>query len=196
MRPSGTVLGQMLDDAARLTGFPQGTPVVLGGQDHLCGTLPIGAHRPGVVANIMGSWESLIATVTQADCSWTMGRAGVCVQAHVAPGRYAAWGGSPSASALSWFREVTGDADRPWEEVITEVERESKPGAGGVIFPALSFFRPVSGQRRPGGRRLCRTAQHDAQNRFVPGRDREALTISFCISSEPWRNAWRRDSNG
>ena len=139
VRPSGTVLGQMSDEAARLTGFPQGTPVVLGGQDHLCGTLPIGAHRPGVVANIMGSWESLIATVTQADCRWTMGRAGVCVQAHVAPGRYAAWGGSPSASALSWFREVTGDAHRPWEAAITEVERESKPGAGGVIFlPYLS----------------------------------------------------------
>jgi xylulokinase len=139
VKPSGTILGSVLAGAAVLTGLPEGTPVVLGGQDHLCGTLPIGAHRPGVVANIMGSWESLIATVTQPDRRWTLGRAGICVQAHVAPARYAAWGGSPSASALSWFREVTGDADRPWDDVIAEVERESKPGAGGVIFlPYLS----------------------------------------------------------
>jgi xylulokinase len=139
VKPSGTVLGTVLEDAARLTCLPQGTLVVLGGQDHLCGTLPIGAHRPGVVANIMGSWESLIATVMQPDSSWTLGRAGVCVQAHVAPGRYAVWGGSPSASALTWFREVAGDADRPWEDVVAEVEREPKTGSGGVIFlPYLS----------------------------------------------------------
>ncbi|MCF7673897.1 MAG: hypothetical protein K9M97_01025 [Akkermansiaceae bacterium] len=139
VKPSGTVLGTVTDEAARLTGLPQGTPVVLAGQDHLCGTLPVGGHRPGVVSNVMGSWESLIATVTQADCSWTLGRAGVCMQAHVARGQYAAWGGSPSASALSWFREVTGDAERPWEELVAEGDRESKPGAGGLIFlPYLS----------------------------------------------------------
>jgi xylulokinase len=139
VHPSGTLLGVVLEEAAKLTGLPQGTPLVLGGQDHLCGTLPVGAHRPGMVSNIMGSWESLIATVAQADCNWTLGRAGVCVQAHVAPGQYAAWGGSPSASALSWFREVTGDAQRPWQDLLADGEHESKPGAGGVIFlPYLS----------------------------------------------------------
>jgi xylulokinase len=139
VRPSGTVLGAVTDAAARVTGLPQGTPVVLGGQDHLCGTLPVGGHRPGVVSNVMGSWESLIATVTRADCGWTLGRAGVCMQAHVAGGQYAAWGGSPSASALSWFREVAGDAERPWEELAAASDRESKPGAGGLVFlPYLS----------------------------------------------------------
>jgi xylulokinase len=152
VRPSGTLLGSVHADAARVTGLPQGTPVVLGGQDHLCGALPVGAHRPGVVSNVMGSWENLIATVPRPECSWTLGRAGVCVQAHVAPERTAVWGGSPSASALTWFREVTGDADRPWDEVVAEGERESKPGAGGVIFlPYLSAAAcPVNDGRAAG----------------------------------------------
>ncbi len=152
VRPSGTLLGTVHAEASRMTGLPQGTPVVLGGQDHLCGTLPVGAHRPGVVSNVMGSWENLIATVAQPDCSWDLGRAGICVQAHVAPERYAAWGGSPSASALSWFREMTGDAERPWEDVIAECERDSQPGAGGVIFlPYLSSAAcPVNDGRAAG----------------------------------------------
>ena len=152
VKPSGTLLGTVHAEAARVTGLPQGTPVVLGGQDHLCGTLPVGAHRPGVVSNVMGSWENLIATVAQTSCDWTLGRAGICVQAHVAPGRTAVWGGSPSASALSWLREITGDAGRPWEEMIDACERDSQPGAGGVIFlPYLSSAAcPVNDGRAAG----------------------------------------------
>ena len=139
VKPSGTLLGVLHAEAARMTGLPQGTPVVLAGQDHICGTLPVGAHRPGVVSNVMGSWENLIATVAQPDCSWELGRAGICMQAHVAPQRYAAWGGSPSSSALTWLREITGDVARPWEEVVAEVELNTQPGAGGIIFlPYLS----------------------------------------------------------
>ena len=152
VRPSGTLLGSVQAEASRVTGLPQGTPVILGGQDHLCGTLPVGAHRLGVVSNVMGSWENLIATVEQPDCSWDLGRAGICVQAHVAPHRYAAWGGSPSASALTWLREITDDAARSWEEVLEDVERNASPGAGGVIFlPYLSSAAcPVNDGRASG----------------------------------------------
>ena len=152
VKPSGTLLGTVHAEAARLTGLKEGTPVVLGGQDHLCGTLPVGAHRPGVVSNVMGSWENLIATVSQPTCDWTLGRAGICVQAHVAQGRTAVWGGSPSASALSWFREVTGDSEQPWEEVINACECASQAGAGGVLFlPYLSAAAcPVNDGRAAG----------------------------------------------
>ena len=189
--PSGTRLGTVLADAARLTGLPEGTPVVLGGQDHLCGTLPVGAHRPGVVSNVMGSWENLIATVTQPDCSWTLGRAGVCVQAHVAPERYAAWGGSPSASALSWLREVTGDADRLWDEVVAEGERNAKPGAGGVIFlPYLSSAAcPVNDSRAAGAfvGLLNTTRRSDLCRAVIEGLNYQFLhilrTMEACMST-------------
>lgn len=152
IKPSGTLLGAVHAEAARATGLPEGTPVVLGGQDHLCGALPVGAHRPGVVSNVMGSWENLIATTDHATCAWPLGQAGICVQAHVSPGRTAVWGGSPSASALTWLRETLGEADRPWEEAVAACGRASQPGAGGVIFlPYLSSAAcPVNDRRASG----------------------------------------------
>ena len=53
--PSGTVLGEVTADAARQTGLPEGTTVVLGGHDHICGTLPVGAFRAGVVLDVIGT---------------------------------------------------------------------------------------------------------------------------------------------
>jgi len=61
--PSGTVLGEVGATAAQATGLPQGTPVVLGGHDHLCGGLPVGAFRPGVVLDVTGTWE-IVETAT------------------------------------------------------------------------------------------------------------------------------------
>jgi len=40
--PSGTILGKITTQAAALTGLSTDTTVVLGGHDHICGTLPIG----------------------------------------------------------------------------------------------------------------------------------------------------------
>ncbi|MCL2103918.1 MAG: FGGY-family carbohydrate kinase, partial [Kiritimatiellaeota bacterium] len=139
IRPSGTPLGGVGAEAARQTGLAEGTPVILGGHDHLCGTLPVGAHRPGIVSNVMGSWEILIATVARAVCDPHLGRSGVCVQSHVAPGRHAVWGGAPSASALSWCRELTGDDKETWDASFGRCGAETQPGAGGVVFlPYLS----------------------------------------------------------
>ena len=191
VKPSGTVLGNLSENAASLTGIRSGTPVVLGGQDHLCGTLPVGAHRPGVVSNVMGSWENLIATVTQPDCSWTLGRAGVCVQAHVASARYAAWGGSPSASALSWFREVTGEASQPWEDVVAEAESKSQAGAGGLIFlPYLSSAPcPVNDSQAAGAfiGLLNTTRQSDMFRAVIEGLNYQFLhilrTMEGCMST-------------
>jgi len=181
VKPSGTLLGHVQAEGARMTGLPQGTPVVLGGQDHLCGTLPVGAHQPGVVSNVMGSWENLIATVSHPVCDWALGRAGICVQAHVAPGRTAVWGGSPSASALSWLREVTGDTNRPWHDVVDLCEQASQPGSGGVLFlPYLSAAAcPVNDGRAAGAfiGLLNTTTKADLYRAVVEGLNYQFLHI-------------------
>lgn len=140
--PSGTWLGEVHEEAARRTGLRPGTPVVLGGQDHLCGTLPAGASQPGTMFNILGTWENLIATIPEAVTTEAVQRAGVCVQAHVAPGVYAAWGGAPAGESLEWFRRVWGaDAEQRaqasganvWDLLLGELE-QTAPGAGGVLY--------------------------------------------------------------
>ena len=139
VKPSGTLLGAVCGAAAARTGLPAGTPVVLGGQDHICGTLPVGAWQPDVVLDIMGTWENLMTTVETPRLSWDLGSSGICMQAHVAPARYAAWCGSPSSSALEWFqRECAAGEGGDWTRLM-DAARASRPGAGGVVFlPYLS----------------------------------------------------------
>ena len=63
--PSGTVLGEVHAAAAEATGLPEGIPVVLGGHDYCCGALPTGAFRPGVVLDVLGTWEMVVTALPE-----------------------------------------------------------------------------------------------------------------------------------
>lgn len=137
VKPSGTPLGAVHAAAAAATGIPEGTPVILGGQDHLCGTLPVGAHVPGNLLDVFGTWENVITAIPEAVLTEEVRRASVCVQAHVAPGVYAAWGGTMAGECLEWYRRaIGGGADL--EQSLAELAG-APPGPGGVLFlPHLS----------------------------------------------------------
>ncbi len=140
--PSGTPLGEVHARAAAQTGLPEGTPVILGGQDHLCGALPVGACRPGVILDVTGTWESAIATVAEPVLDDRLRQMGMTVQAHVARGVHAVWGGNPAGGMLEWFREQFGQeaqakAERegtdPWAPLVAAAAA-SPPGARRVTF--------------------------------------------------------------
>lgn len=140
--PSGTPLGEVGADAAAATGLPEGTPVVLGGHDHLCGALPVGAYRPGVVLDVTGTWESVIATVAEPVLDDRLRQMGMTVQAHVARGVYAVWGGNPAGGMLQWYREQFGqeaqakaarEGTDAWPPLMASVAA-SPPGAGFATF--------------------------------------------------------------
>ena len=145
--PAGTVLGEVTAAAAQATGLPAGTPVVLGGHDHLCGALPVGAFRPGVVLDVTGTWEIVSATIPKPVLTPEVQKAGLTIQAHVARGMHAAWASTPAGEALEWFRkqlactpsgrgEAEGGAD--WAALMAAAA-QSPPGASGVLFlPHLS----------------------------------------------------------
>lgn len=147
LKPSGTVLGTISAAASELTGLPVSTRVVLGGHDHICGTLPVGAYKPGTLFDVIGTWESVIATVPTPMLTEAVRASAICVQSHVAPGMYASWGGAPSGDAIEWFREQFGQAAElraereggtVWDYLIAGLEN-TKPGASGVMFlPHLS----------------------------------------------------------
>jgi len=145
--PSTTVLGEVTADAARATGLPAGTPVVLGGHDHLCGNLPVGAFRPGVVLDVTGTWEIVSASKPEPVLTPQLRQTGLTVQAHVARGTWAAWASTPAGECLEWFRKEYGLAEShraetegatDWDYLIGAA-REAPPGAGGLLFlPHLS----------------------------------------------------------
>ena len=138
-RQSGSMLGKVTAEASRLTGIPEGTPVMLGGQDHICGTIPTGAYKPGTMLDIMGTWENAIATVRHPVLTPEILHSGICMQAHVIKDVYAAWGGSAAGESLEWFRKQFArdshekDGLVPWNLLMKELEN-TYPGSGGIIY--------------------------------------------------------------
>ena len=140
--PSGTPLGKVHARAAEATGLPVGTPVVLGGHDFLCGCLPVGAFRPGVVLDVAGTWEIIVGALAEPVLTDEVRQMGWWVDSHVARGQYAAMGSAVAAEMLEWFRdqygfeearkaEAEGGAD--WDYLMAAAEA-SPPGANGVMF--------------------------------------------------------------
>ena len=144
--PSSTVLGKVSPKASALTGLSTETTVVLGGHDHICGTLAVGAYKPGTLFDILGTWESVITTIPTPVMSDAIRQSAICIQSHVAPDCYAAWGGAPSGESLEWFRTQFGfEAEQKakhqgnvWQYLLTSLS-DTSPGASGVMFlPHLS----------------------------------------------------------
>ena len=138
--PSGTWIGEVHRRAAEATGLPVGTPVILGGHDHLCGTLPVGAFRPGVALDVTGTWETVKTTTDTPVLKDELRRAGMTVQAHVVPGLHSIWGGNVAGEMVEWYRrQLVGSDDKlaaetlSWELLMGEAEAVP-PGAGGVLF--------------------------------------------------------------
>jgi len=144
--PSGTPIGTVQAEAARHTGLAEGTPVVLGGHDHICGALPVGAFEPGVVLNVLGTWETVMTSTARPVLKDELRAAGMTVQAHVAPQHHAIWGGNVAGEMLEWYRRqfvssgsfLQETAGASWEMLLAEAA-EAPPGARGAMFlPHLS----------------------------------------------------------
>ncbi len=140
--PSGALLGEVTPAAAAATGLAPGTPVVLGGHDYLCGALPAGASRPGVVLDVSGTWEIVLAATRAPVLTETAQRTGVTVEAHVARDLYAIWGGAVSSDMLEWYRREygfeAGQAARQhggvdWDYLMAAAAA-APVGAHGVMF--------------------------------------------------------------
>ena len=140
--PSGTFLGEVTRDAAEATGLPIGTPVVLGGHDYLCGALPVGAFKPGVVLDVTGTWEIVLAAIPEPVLTPEVQRLGVTVETHVARDTYAVWGGAVASDMLEWYRKEYGfEASQraeqngcvDWDYLMAEA-CAAPAGSRGVMF--------------------------------------------------------------
>ncbi len=136
--PGGTVLGEVHKEAAAATGLREGTAVVLGGHDHICGTLPVGVFQPGTVLDVTGTWEIVSITTGQPILKDELRQAGMTVQAHVAPGMHTIWGSNVAGEMVEWYRNQLADfsevgKNAEWVELMGEAEA-SPPGSRGVMF--------------------------------------------------------------
>ena len=141
-RSSGTVIGQVHAEAAALTGLAKGTPIVLGGHDFLCGALPVGAFKPDVLLNVLGTWDFIVAALPEPVLTPEVGAMGAWIDSHVALDTWAVIGTAVAGEATEWFRrefcfeekakaEKEGDLD--WDYLVASA-KASTPGANDVFF--------------------------------------------------------------
>jgi xylulokinase len=146
IRVSGTPLGPITPQAAAATGIPEGTPILQGGHDHICATLPAGLFRPGAVLDIIGTWECVQMALTEPVLTPEILQADLCMQAHVLPGSFIAWGGAPSGESLEWFRREMGkdaelsakDKDAIWDNLLAGLKQTELGASGAMYLPHIS----------------------------------------------------------
>ena len=68
----------------------------------------MGAIKPGVILDVSGTWEIVLASIPAPVLTPSAQRTGVTVEAHVARDLYAIWGGAVSSDMLEWYRTEYG----------------------------------------------------------------------------------------
>lgn len=144
--PAGTRLAPLLPEVAAATGLPTGCVVGVGGHDHLCGLLAVGADAPGVLMNSLGTAEALTLVLDRPVTDGSLARSGFH-QGVVEVDRPLAYvfGGLPtSAAAVEWFR--AGLADGADHATLVAEAAAVPDGVHEVMFlPQLRLGSPPHG---------------------------------------------------
>ncbi|MFO1036032.1 MAG: FGGY family carbohydrate kinase [Geminicoccaceae bacterium] len=139
---SGTRLGTLLAEAAAATGLPADCVVGVAGHDHICGMFTVGADRPGVLLDSMGSAEALTLILDAPSRDPELGRAGFN-QGLIDAGRRLsyAFGGLPtSGAAVEWFRSTHEGVDHA--TLLAEAEQVEQGAHEVMFFPHLRIGSP------------------------------------------------------
>jgi xylulokinase len=185
---SASVVGELIEPAARTLGMPKNIPVVIGANDTTCATVGAGVTHSGDIMNTSGTVEILVLCLEKPIVSKNH-----LLRTHAYPGRWLAMRtvGAGGAS-LEWFRanfcrEMSKETF--YEDYLKKVLSPNK-------VPEARFFPYLSGDRH----RIRRKS--GAFTRMTLNTDRDDLLlalaygiIAFQIESiSEWRKSVRLSS--
>ena len=127
VRPSATQVGQLSRMAAERTGLRPGTPLVVGGADHVLSAFGAGVERPGDCLVKLGGAGDIPVASDAPIVDWR-----IYLDAHPVPGRWLPNGCmATSGSLIRWFQSVIGGVD------LAELDDEatSCPPATALCVP-------------------------------------------------------------
>jgi xylulokinase len=127
-----TPLGNVRADAAEQTGLPATALVTVGGHDHLCGAVAVGAGSPGVLLDSIGTAEAVLLTLSEPLQGEGVAEQGYEQGAHVLEGYYGMGAYRTSGVCVDWFRSIC--ADGVSYETLTEEAAAAPVGSLGVRF--------------------------------------------------------------
>ncbi len=128
----GTPLAQVQRAAAEATGLPVTALVTVGGHDHLCGGLAVGAGVVGALLDSVGTAEAVLLTIDKPLRGKIVAEQGYEQGAHVAEGYYGMGAYRTAGVCLDWFRQqMGGGADF---DTLTAEAAAAPVGSLGVRF--------------------------------------------------------------
>ncbi len=141
----GSLLGGVTPQAAERTGLPRGVPVYVGGHDHVCGAVAMGATEPGVVLDSTGTTEAELTTIPSVAHHLQAADLSFCLGCHVVPERYYAIGSILGAgSMIDWLAQLLWPTERGRDrrqaiDALTAAAANSSLGAEGLyLLPYLA----------------------------------------------------------
>ena len=132
--PPASIAGSLTEEFAKLTGLPEGTPVISAGGDQQCSVLGQGLSRPGQIGITCGTGAYVAAVCAKPVIPDDHG---INLLAAVSPGLWVAESSIPaSGSVFDWFNKNFYDPDSqafPQEEINREIA-SSPAGANGLLM--------------------------------------------------------------
>ncbi len=160
--PSGEIAGRVTPFAAQATGLQKGTPVIIGGHDHICAALAAGAVNPKIILDSAGTAEAMLVTLETPIFRKGMAATGLCCGCHTARDRYYLLGGLMAGGVIAWVSRILTREDNPSAITLLMEEAKKSPlGANGAFFlPYLDGSGPPDRDPRAWGAWLELRLQH------------------------------------
>lgn len=138
---SGKVIGKVNNSASKLTGIPEGVPVVMGGHDHPCATIPTGVLLGRKILDSSGTAEAFLLVSGKGE-KLPKENKGQRVCRYLDPSRYVLWGGIiASGASVDWgFKRFASvdewgfeKIDYSYSSLMGKVEAVP-PGSNGAMY--------------------------------------------------------------
>ena len=166
------IVGEVTEEAAKLTGLRKGTPVVAGSGDVMVNAIGCGTIEIGSAYNKMATASDIVVCIEKPIFD---PKTRMVFYSHVIPNKWLLVGGSNSGICYRWFRDHFGIIEKeiaknlnkdPYEIMDAEAENV-EPGSNNLIFlPYLAGARSPIWNTNAKGVFLGITLNH-GKNHFI-----------------------------
>jgi xylulokinase len=192
--PSGAPVGRVTGSAAVATGLPADIPVGIGGHDHICGSLAVGAISPGAVVDSIGTAESVVIPVRDFTNEAHLLAGRLSCFAHVVPGLYVIQGGlARGGGALEWLGHLLFAGEPDPVAVALAAAAEAPVGARQLLyFPYLGGNGAPIGDEHVSGSFVGLQPYHDRGQlvRALLEGVAYAIRATLEVIGDPARDGW------
>lgn len=140
---SGTMVGKLRQDTARLLGLPEGVKVATGGHDQCCSILGSGVTNGNTVSDAAGTYEGLSLLTSQPDTSDFAFESSINTYCYLFDRQFISLAFFPSGFAMNWMMKLLryGSKSITKEELFARLDDEvEKLGANPTGLFVLPHF--------------------------------------------------------